>query len=61
MKDWNDCIENPIEDGYIVSEKIVMSVSFNFVRFGIQFCKMLGLEISEKTLNYKINIYKFDL
>lgn len=49
MKDWNDCIENPIEDGYIVSENIVTSVSFYFVRFGIQFCRMLGLEISEKS------------
>ena len=49
MKDWNDCITNPIEEGYILSENIVTSVSFEFVRFGIQFCKMLGIEISPKS------------
>lgn len=49
MKDWNDCITNLIEEGYIVSENIVTSVSFEFVRFGIQFCKMLGIEISPKS------------
>lgn len=49
VKDWNDCIKNPIENGYIVNENIVTSVSFEFVRFGIQFCKMLGIETSPKS------------
>lgn len=49
MKDWNECIKNPIEDGFIVSENILTSVSFEFVRFGIQFCKMLGIKISPKS------------
>ncbi len=49
MKDWNDCIVNPIEEGYIVYENIVTSVSFEFVKFGIQFCKMLGIKISPKS------------
>lgn len=48
MKDWDECIENPIEEGYLKSENILTSVSYNFVRFGIQFAAMLGIEISPK-------------
>ena len=49
MKDWDECIENPIEEGYILEDKIITSVSYNFVKFGIQFAKMLGIEISPKS------------
>ena len=49
MKDWNECIQNPIAEGYIVDENIVTSVSFEFVKFGIQFCKMLDIEISPRS------------
>lgn len=49
MKDWDECIENPIEEGYLHSENILTSVSYNFVRFGLQFAKMLGIEISPKS------------
>lgn len=49
MKDWDECIENQIEEGYILEDKIITSVSYNFVKFGIQFAKMLGIEISPKS------------
>lgn len=49
MKDWDECIENPIEEGYILEDKIITSVSYNFVKFGLQFAKMLGIEISPKS------------
>lgn len=49
MKDWDECIENPIEEGYILEDKIITSVSCNFVKFGIQFAKILGIEISPKS------------
>lgn len=49
MKDWDECLENPIEEGYILEDKIITSVSYNFVKFGIQFAKMLGIEISPKS------------
>lgn len=49
MKDWDECIENPIEEGYLNSENIITSVSYNFIRFGIQFAKMLGIEITPKS------------
>ncbi|MDO5716251.1 MAG: glutamine amidotransferase, partial [Tissierellia bacterium] len=48
MKDWSECISHPIEEGYVTSGNIVTSVSFEFVRFAIQFCKMVGIEISPK-------------
>lgn len=49
MKDWDECIKNPIEEGYILEDKIITSVSYNFVKFGIQFAKILGIEISPKS------------
>lgn len=49
MVGWEDCIENPIEEGFIVTDNIVSSVSFHFVKFGLQFCKMIGVEISPKS------------
>lgn len=49
MIGWDECTQNPVIDGYIVTENIVTSVAFHFVRFGLQFCKMLGVEISPKT------------
>lgn len=49
MKDWDECIENSIEEGYILEDKIITSVSYNFVKFGIQFAKILGIEISPKS------------
>lgn len=49
MKDWDECIENPIREGYLKSENILTSVSYNFVRFGIEYAKMLGIEISPKS------------
>lgn len=49
MMDWTDCITDPPEDGYVISENILTSVSFNFIKFGIQFCKMLGMDISPKS------------
>lgn len=47
MKDWNDCVELRSEMEYIIDGNIITSVAFNFVKFGIQFCKMLGYEANE--------------
>ncbi len=49
MLDWNACIEHPPAEGYLVSDKIVTSVSFNFVKFGLQFSRMLGIDISPES------------
>lgn len=45
MKDWDECIENPIDEGFIQEVKLLTSVSYNFVKFGVQYARMLGLEI----------------
>lgn len=49
MKGWTDCIEHPIEEGYILADNIVTSVAFCFIKFGLQFGKMLGISISPKS------------
>ncbi|WP_036729620.1 DJ-1/PfpI family protein [Peptoniphilus mikwangii] len=49
MVGWNDNLQNPVVDGYIIDDNIITSVSYNFVKFGLAFSKMLGLNISSKT------------
>lgn len=49
MQGWDANLKNPVTDGYIISENIITSVSYEFVRFGLAFAKMLGIEISPKT------------
>ncbi|MGL5439274.1 MAG: DJ-1/PfpI family protein [Filifactoraceae bacterium] len=49
MVGWDDNIANPIEDGYIITDKIITSVSYNFIKWALAFSKMVGLDISPKT------------
>ena len=49
MIGWDDNLANPIKDGYIITGKIVTSVSYNFVRWGLAFAKMLGIDIPSQT------------
>lgn len=49
MVGWDDTLKHPIEEGYIVYENIITSVSYNFVKFGLKFGKMLGCNISPKS------------
>lgn len=48
MKGWDECLEHPVQDGYIRSGNIVTSVSYGFVRWAIAFGEMLGIQISPK-------------
>lgn len=36
-----------LEERYILEGKILTSLSYDFVKFGIKLAKMLGLEISQ--------------
>ena len=45
MIGWDDSLKNPIVTGYIASGKIITSVSYNFMKWGLAFGKMLGIEI----------------
>lgn len=49
MIGWDDYLKKPIDDGFIVTDKFITSVAFNFIKFGIQFCKMVGVDVSPKT------------
>ncbi len=53
MQSWDDNLKNPVADGYLISENIITSVSYEFVRFGLAFAKMLGIAISPETFGIK--------
>ena len=49
MIGWDDNLENPVKEGYIISDNIVTSMSYNFVKWGLAFGKMLGINIPPAT------------
>lgn len=53
MQGWTDNIENPIEEGYIISENIITSVSYEFVRFALAFARMIGIDIPAKNFGIR--------
>ena len=53
MQGWDDNLGNPISDGYIISDNIITSVSYEFVRFALAFGKMLGIDIPPETFGIR--------
>jgi len=49
MKGWDDCLRDPIPEGYIRAGNIVTSVSYNFIRWALAFGKMVGIKLPPKT------------
>ena len=49
MKGWDECIKNPVQEGYIRSGNIVTSVCYGFLRWTLAFGEMLGIKVSPKT------------
>lgn len=49
MKGWDECINHPVPEGYILSGSIVTSVSYDFIRWALAFGELLGINISPKT------------
>lgn len=45
MIGWDDLLQNPIEDGYLITDQIITSVSYGFVEWGLAFARMLGLDV----------------
>ena len=45
MIGWDDNLRNPVEEGFIISDNIITSVSYNFVKWALGFGKMLGIDI----------------
>lgn len=49
MIGWDDNLKNPVQAGYLVTENVVTSVSYNFVRFGLKSGVMLGIDLPSET------------
>ena len=46
MVGWDDNLNDPVPEGYIITDNIITSVSYNFVKWALGFGKMLGLDIA---------------
>ncbi|MBF4805391.1 MAG: DJ-1/PfpI family protein [Pseudoleptotrichia goodfellowii] len=53
MIDWNESIKNPVSNGYIKDGNIITSVSYEFVRWGIEVAKKLGLNVNPLSFGIK--------
>lgn len=49
MKGWNDNLKNPVKDGYMITDNIVTSVSYNFIQWALAFGNMIGIRIPKTT------------
>lgn len=49
MVGWDDSIKKPIEEGYIITDNIITSVSYDFVKWALGFGKLIGIEMNPKT------------
>lgn len=49
MIGWDENLKNPVKEGYIISDNIVTSISYNFVKWGLAFGKMVGIDIPPAT------------
>lgn len=54
MHGWDDNLNNPIETGYISADNTITSVSYEFVRFGLGFTKMLGIKMTPRNFGIRI-------
>lgn len=44
MVGWQDNLAHPVPEGYILAGSILTSVSYDFVRWGLAFGRLLGIE-----------------
>lgn len=49
MVGWDDNLKNPVEEGYIITDNIITSVSYGFVKWALGFGKLIGIEMNPKT------------
>ena len=49
MIGWDDNLKNPVQMGFVVTDNVVTSVSYNFVRVGLKFGAMLGIDLPPET------------
>lgn len=53
MVGWDDNLAHPIKEGYIVSEHIITSVSYEFIRWAIKFAELMGIKMSAKAFGIR--------
>ena len=49
MVGWDDNLKNPVQAGYVVTDNIVTSISYNFVKLGLKFGAMVGIDLPSET------------
>ena len=49
MVGWDDNLKDPVKEGYIISDNIITSVSYNFVKWALALGKMIGIESNPET------------
>lgn len=49
MVGWDDNLKNPVEEGYIITDNIITSVSYGFVKWALGFGRLIGIEMNPKT------------
>ena len=54
MIGWDDNLRIPVAEGYIISDNIITSVSYNFVKWALGFGKMLGIDIPGENFGYTV-------
>lgn len=53
MQGWTDNLQSPVPEGYLISDRIITSVSYEFVRFALAFARMLGIDIPAKNFGLR--------
>ena len=49
MVGWDANLESPVKEGYIITDNIITSISYNFVKWGLAFGRMIGIDIPPET------------
>ena len=49
MLGWDANLESPVKEGYIITDNIITSISYNFVKWGLAFGRMIGIDIPPET------------
>ena len=49
MVGWDANLESPVKEGYIITDNIITSISYDFVKWGLAFGRMIGIDIPPET------------
>lgn len=49
MIGWDDNINNPVSEGYIQSDHVITSISYNFIKWAFAFGNAIGIKVYPKS------------